>query len=87
MAVIGFASLAGPPASAAPSPCRSVHALGGIWGVQGSGVACGFQRRWARRYLNHARVPAGWSCHGRLFEVGGCHKRHGSASFQFYVQD
>jgi hypothetical protein len=77
-----------PSASASPpQPCHSVQARGTSWGVEGSGVGCGFQRRWTRRYLNHARKPSGWSCHGRLFETGGCHKRQGVAFFTFYVQD
>jgi hypothetical protein len=77
-----------PGAAAKPlDPCRGIHAKGQLYGVGGKHVKCGFARHWAKLYLKHGREPRGWSCFGRSFEVGNCHKLQGDSLFQFYTQD
>jgi hypothetical protein len=80
--------MATPAANAKPlQPCPEIHAMGQLYGLGKKNVGCSFARRWARHYLRHGQVPRGWVCAGRFFEVGNCHRRHGDALFQFYVQD
>jgi hypothetical protein len=77
----------------APPPnkmCRGLNFEDNVWGVDGTGVGCRFQRRWTLHRLRKGTGhPRGWKCSGGLeFEGGACHKaRHRTPFFEFYAED
>jgi hypothetical protein len=68
--------------------CHGFYFQGELWGVEGTGAKCGFQRYWAYHYLRFGTHPRGWYCVGRGGDGGDCYKRHQhSHFFEFYAQD
>jgi hypothetical protein len=89
--LLALAAMPAASSGAGPTPipqryCRSVHAQGQQWGVDGTGPRCPFMRRWTLRWLNQRQHPKGWTCVD-LGEGGQCDKRHSPAYFEYYVFD